>query len=407
MIYSLIITGFDPTSLPDTPTNAELLQMISQAQYASDIGGIILSDTEPDSTTYPILLRFRWSKTDGSGGLTGEFYYHDGTSWTLEVPGPGTVTAASLAAGTITLDKLYPGGSPFWIIRRNSIAEGNPGAGFEMISITNAISSNSLSLLKLINASSADRMIVSGPGGAWTDTPADEAFTVLFQSANGVTAFTNLSDEIFFKRISDDAPCSLTLQNFFTSGIGFLATVVTTQNSDVVTILDASDSLIAKTVLIGNLLPDTGVTAATYANPSSVSVNAKGQITAISSGASQGTRTSATIEAIERTLPTVAGSAGQLQVAHGLGSIPVIWGMRLLCKTADGAFSPGAVLDYRDVLIDPSGSDLNFPYQIRPDSTNLTVTSPNPGSRWVIRSDTGLEQTFTPANWVGLLWAST
>lgn len=364
MVYSLLISGFDPTSLPSTPTNAELLQMISQAQYADNIGGIILSDTEPDSTTYPILLRFRWAKTDGSGGLTGEFYYHDGTSWTLEVPGPGTVTAASLANGTVTLDKLYPGGDPYWIIRRNGIATGSPGAGFEMVNITTAISSNTLALSKLINSSSAERFIVSGPGGVWTDTSADDAFTVLFNSANFVTAFNSTSDKILFQRILDDAPCTLTVTNFLTSGLNLATAIVTTENADYVGVLDATDGVFKK-VTVGNFLPNTGVTAATYSFPTSISVNAKGQITAISSAGS-GFLPVVGVAAF----PTVVGTPAV--IPHGLAGKPSLVRVVMECVNSNNGYSPGD--EEEATTVGWSANNGGMPgLMITTDATNITI----------------------------------
>ena len=49
-------------------------------------GELVLSATAPDVVLYPILKRFRWVKTNLALVPTGEFYYHDGSSWVIEKP---------------------------------------------------------------------------------------------------------------------------------------------------------------------------------------------------------------------------------------------------------------------------------------------------------------------------------
>ena len=97
--YLVVIEGFDPSPLPTTPSNAELLQMVREAQFASDVGGLILSSTAPNVVQYPILARFRWVKTDVSLVPIGEFYYHDGSSWVIEKPAVGSITGSMLVDG--------------------------------------------------------------------------------------------------------------------------------------------------------------------------------------------------------------------------------------------------------------------------------------------------------------------
>ena len=397
--YLLIIPGFDPTSVVPTPSNAQLLQEVQEAQFSTDIGGIILSATAPDVVQYPILKRFRWAKTNLALIPTGEFYYHDGSSWVIEKPAIGSITGNMLVDGTVGIEKLYAAGDPFQIIRINATA-----TAFEFIGIVDAIPDSSLSTDKLAAGSGADLALLSGLGGSWAPVSLQYFFGRIYSIVSSVSDFSGLTDQIIFKRASDSTVRSMTVLRLFTSGFDQATVIASTEGGDFGMVLDSSDGLYKK-VLLSNWLPNSGVPAGTYGYPTSVTVNAKGQVTAITAG-TQGQRTSVAFESTERTLPTTAGSGGALTVAHGLGAAPVNWGMRLVCKVADGGYVPGDVIDYRDVLFDIDGTDYNYMYVLSVSSLNIVVTSPTILARTVINKSTGASQVFTPGSWVGLLWAT-
>lgn len=398
--YLLIIPGFDPTSVPTTPTNAQLLQEVQEAQFSTDIGGIILSSTAPDVVHYPILARFRWAKTDVSLVPIGEFYYHDGSSWVIEKPAVGSITGDMLVDNTVGIEKLKADGDPLQIIRINA-----GGTAFEFIDIVDAIPDSSLSTDKLAAGSGADLALLSGLGGSWAPVSLQYFFGRIYSIVSSVSDFSGLTDQIVFKRASDSTVRGMTVLRLFTSGFDQATVITSTEGGDFGMVLDASDGLYKK-VLLSNWLPNTGVPAGTYGYPTSITVNVKGQVTAITAG-TQGQRTTAAFESTERTLPTTAGSGGALTVAHGLGAAPVAWGMRLVCKVADGGFSPGDVVDYRDVLFDIDGTDYNYAYLLSVSALNIVVTSPTILARTIINKSTGASQPFTPGSWVGLLWATT
>lgn len=400
MKYLVILEGFDPTSLPTTPSNAELLQMVREAQFASDVGGLILSSTAPNVVQYPILARFRWVKTDVSLVPIGEFYYHDGSSWVIEKPAVGSITGSMLVDGTVGIEKLNAAGDPLQIFRINA-----GGTAFEFVDVVDAIPDSSLSTDKLAAGSGADLALLSGLGGSWAPVSLQYFFGRIYDVVGAVTDFSSQADKIVFNRSSDDTVRGMTIGWFFTSGFDQATVIASTEVGDFGMVLDASDGLYKK-VLLSNWLPNSGVVAGTYGYPTSVTVNAKGQVTAITAG-TQGQRTSATFESTERTLPTMAGSGGALTVAHGLGAAPVTWGMRLVCKVADGGFAPGDVVDYRDVLFDIDGTDYNYAYLLSVSALNIVITSPAILARTIINKSTGASQTFTPGSWVGLLWATT
>lgn len=398
--YLITIEGFDPSALPTTPTNAELLQMVRESQCASDVGELVLSATAPDVVLYPILKRFRWVKTNLALVPTGEFYYHDGSSWVIEKPAVGSITGDMLVDGTVGIEKLSPDGDPLQIIRINAA-----GTAFEYVDIVDAIPDAGLSTDKLAAGSGADLALLSGLGGSWAPVSLQYFFGRIYSVVSGVTAFSSLADKIVFLRTSDNTVRTMTVNYVFGSAIESATEITGTAVEDYVPLVDFSDGLFKK-VLLSNLLPNTGVVAGTYGYPSAISVNAKGQVTSITAG-TQSQRTTATFESTERVLPTVAGSGGALTVAHGLSAAPIMWGMRLVCKTADGGFSPGDIIDYRDVIFDTGATDYNFPYLLSVSATNIVVTSPAIAARKVTNKTTGAYQTFTPGSWVGKLWAST
>lgn len=359
--YLILIQGYDPTSNPSTPSNSELLQMIRQAQYADDVGGLILSDTTPDTVLYPILKRFRWVKTTGALVPIGEFYYHDGSSWVLEKPAPGTVTADSIADGTITLDKLSPDGDAYNIIRINST-----GDGFEFATIVNTIPNGSFPYNKFAAAAGIDYFLVSTTGGAWASATAQSAGNTLFNNFAVATAIDSASDRVAVLNTSNNVVYGLTYTNFFKTGASKLSSLGTTDNLDKVLVWDASDSLAPRIVSLSDLLPDTTVVSGTYAPPNSITVNSKGQITAITSG------NSAMLTAIgTSTIPDYGDSA---TFPHGFSpAIPSMVRAVLKCTGANNGYAVGDEVDISAV----GWSSLNGgvpAFVVTADATNVIVT---------------------------------
>lgn len=128
MKYPFWVTGFSAVSVSGTPTNAQLDLMLSDSAPNSTVGVEVLSATPPDVVTYPDLIRSRWVKLDGSGNKTGDFYYHDGTSWQQEEA--RLVDGANLVDASVPITKLSAeGGDPFDFIQVNST-----GKGFQFVS---------------------------------------------------------------------------------------------------------------------------------------------------------------------------------------------------------------------------------------------------------------------------------
>lgn len=359
--YLIIIEGFDPTSGPSTPTNAELLQLVRQAQYADDVGGLVLSETTPDVVLYPILARFRWVKTDNALIPLGEFYYHDGSSWVLEKPAPGTVTADSIADGTITLDKLSPDGDAYNIIRVNDTED-----AFEFARIVDTIADGSFPYTKFVAASGVGYFLVSAGGGAWANVTSQSAGNTLHNAFGAATAIDTISDKIAVLNLSNNVVYNLTYSNFFKTGATKFTTLGTTEALDKVLVYDTSDSLTPKIVQLSDFLPDAGVVAGTYAPPSSITVNVKGQITAISAG------NSSMLTAIGTDgIPAYGASA---TFVHGFSpAIPSMVRAVLKCTGTNNGFVAGDEVDIAKVGW--SAANTGIPaFTVTADATNVVVS---------------------------------
>lgn len=152
MKYPFWVTGFSAVSVSGTPTNAQLDLMLSDSAPNSTIGVEVLSASAPDVVVYPDLIRARWAKLDGSGNKTGDFYYHDGTSWQQEEA--RVVDGESLIDASVPITKLSAaGGDPLDFIQVNALR-----TGFQFVS--------TIALTKL--QASIDGNVIYNNSGTWT-----------------------------------------------------------------------------------------------------------------------------------------------------------------------------------------------------------------------------------------------
>ena len=360
MKYLILIQGYDPTGSPTTPTNAELLQMVRESQFADDVGGIILSETAPDVATYDILRRFRWMEMYGSAP-TGNFYYHDGSSWVIERPADGTVTGATIQDGTIGLEKLTPPGVPYYIIQATST-----GLALQWVSLIDAIVDGTIGPEKFEVAAGANYMFVSGAGGVWEVQTAGDGFGNLTSALTLTSGFNSAADRIAFYNAADGTAYTLTVATFGKSLILSQSEVTVTSDNDYVLCFDTSTGFAGR-VSLANLLPDTGVTAGAYTYPTALTVNSKGQLTAISSASSF--------------LPSVGTSAfpapgAAATIPHGLAGLPSLVRVVAQCLIANNGY---AINDEVELYcIGWSASNTGLPaFSVSSDMTNVVVGCEN------------------------------
>lgn len=141
MAQSYLIPGVDLLSL-ECITAADVQQAIAAAVIRSPYGLVVVSDDAPDVAATAELARFLWLKSVG-GVPNGEFYYYNGTSWTL----------LSIVDGDLIIDNSIPlsklslsGAAAFNIIQVNAA-----GTALQYISIVGAIQDGTIPIAKLSN----------------------------------------------------------------------------------------------------------------------------------------------------------------------------------------------------------------------------------------------------------------
>ena len=158
-LYSFFTPGFDPTSIPGTPSNSQLLQMVQEARPASGAGMFVWSAAAPDVVTYPDLAKAVWGKTT-AGVPDGLFYYYDSTTWQPFKIEPGTLDGDSFAVGSIPVDRLEAG-SP------NTVLTTNGSGVIAWQSYNDILIDGSIAASKLAVAPDAGYMLISDTGGTW------------------------------------------------------------------------------------------------------------------------------------------------------------------------------------------------------------------------------------------------
>ncbi len=271
------------------------------------------------------------------------------------------MTAASIANGTITLDKLNAGGNPYDIIRIN-----DDGDEFEFATIVNTITDGSFPYTKFVPAGGVSYLFVSTTGGAWQAVTASSAANTLFQNFLSATAFDSTSDKVPFLKATDNKAYALTVPNFYKGAFTILPVLGTTQVTDKVLVSDSDDGQSVKAVALADLLPDSGVVSNTYAYPSSVTVNAKGQITAIVSG------TGSAMAAIGQ--DSIPAAGGQLTFSHGFSpAIPSLVRAVIKCTGANNGYVVGDELDMQCISWSAYNAGMQT-FMITADATNIVIT---------------------------------
>jgi len=111
------IAGLDPTPLGSISA-AQLLQMVNQAIPSTKRGMVYFSTVQPDIISNPWLIKYFWCDPS-SFPIVPKLFNQNTATWEPLIAAPLSITGGMIADGTITLDKIQPGGA-FQLLRTNS-----------------------------------------------------------------------------------------------------------------------------------------------------------------------------------------------------------------------------------------------------------------------------------------------
>lgn len=348
------VEGFDPTVDPSAcVSRAELLQLIRAAKTNVSLktGLAIQADSAPDVVTYPELAYFIWLKSV-AGVPNGEFYYYNGTSWTLL----SIVDGSLLANNSIPLTKISrSGAAALQLIQVNAA-----GTALVWASINDVIVNNTLPIAKLVGGGAGNKILTSLAGTNTWSTP--DAVAALF--SNNIIALAKVvnggaGDFLFTSRSSTNQFITFdALMGFLTDGIITLAK-----------------------------LSGTGGTAG-QAIRRNTSNNGWEFFTPITTA----------MVAVDLGTQTVPAAYGVRTFNHSLGRIPYMITPYLICTTLDGDYSVG---DYYSLYraYNDAGNGNEYLSGVVATTTNVQISFPAAHATYIFNKSTDSAFAITRANW--------
>lgn len=342
-----LIEGLDPTPLACI-TKSELLQMIRNATPYTDQGWIIWADAAPDVVTNPELAKFLWGKTV-AGVPNKEIYYYDGATWSLLPYADGTL----LAPGSVSITALnLTGGNAYDILQINA-----GGTALAWVTIPNAIQNGTIQPVKI--------------------APIADAANYVLTSLSGTTAWTTLS-----AMLTALANNSIPLIKLVFGGANTFLRMNAGATTPEWTTVDVADLLAAGYVAGQSIRRNAGNTGWEGFTPVPNSGLTNSFVSSLIA------------------LP-VAPAFATTPVAHGLGTVPKITYLRLVCISTDQGYAVGDELDASTVS--PRDSDDDFHYHVVTDATNITIVGPASATFQsqitVWNKSTGVEALIDPTKW--------
>lgn len=396
MRFPFFTPGFYPTTIGSTPSNSQLEQMVVEEGLADYAGVVVMADAAPDVVFYPDLAKCVWHKTV-AGAKTGYFYYYNGTAWTPTKVSPGTLTGDSFADGSIGIEKLTPG-TPYYVPQVNAA-----GDAVVWVSAPSLFTNGSLAWGTFAYASAQDNFLCSNVGGDWSEITKAVAANKLSTAvaAAPITTINDIADDgIWCYQASGNLAKGISHIQYLETLINAYTELAATATDDKVAVLDVSDpaGIRMKAVTLDNLMPATGVTPGTYVGGTGFTVRADGRISAVDTAGVGTIYSTATADLVA--LPTVAGDANSALIPHGLGTIPRMVSVRLVCTTTDAGWAVNDEVDISAVMLDEGGTDYNPLLVVSATSTHIRVMQPLAASgRFIPNKGTGAVVTFTPGSW--------
>jgi hypothetical protein len=371
--YNILTEGYDPTSDAAAITRSNLLAMIHEAEFAEGVGGVIDATigTLPNVALYPRLASFIASLSE-SGVRTGKLRVWNGTSWVPLDFEIGSINGNVLIDGTVDLSKLsLSGGAAKYLLRINSA-----GDGLEYVPLSTVLENGSVPLAALATAAGQHYLLASDGTGIFTSGTMASKLGAGLKALTPVELFTSISaDKIAYVDETSGIIKVMTIRRFFEQLADQLTELTTTNTADRIIIYDESADGGDKTkvVEIGNLLPDV-ITAGTTTRPESITVNAKGQVTAVVAGSGD---TFTKVGPLQSALPTAPGDAGKITFDTNFGAEPSFVDFRLICTSTDATlgYAIGEIISLSAVAF--AGGDPDHGYYWRFEGELVHLVQPD------------------------------
>lgn len=426
----IIQPGIDLTVL-DCISASDVSQAISAAYFQSNIGGVIHSDSLPDTVVYPDAKRFIADKTVASVSV-GDYYYWNGTTWTKLI----VFSNAAITNGTITYNKLVVA-TPYYILQMNGA-----GTAWEAISIPNALQANSIPVTKLVKPVSGSGQVLyydgatisfANLGTTWvisqiaaqglpiSKIAPGTARYVLRTNAAGTAAEYAAPGSLF-----NDYEIPITALETDTSAITATAGVVTLdaetggpayyfsitanvtdfnvsnlQDGREINLLVQQDGTGSRTLVWDAAIVWPTATAPTIASAASAKtlVTFK-QVNGVTYGWMSGVAGSQSGESAEQAIPI---AAGVITVTHGLGQKPrsVRWVLVVDDAGGDLNYADNDEVEMVSAGSDIAGTDDQYPiFSLRADATTLYARRTNGATSINLpNATTGAFAAITEAKW--------
>jgi hypothetical protein len=341
---------------------AELEELVSKAMPGTNISYNWYSNTAPDKTTYPEMVRMVWIDTSGAKPV--KRTYNAGTSsWEAELPAAGSITNDMLAGG-ITTDKFaLTGGSAGYVYRINTA-----GTAVVFDSPVNLFSAAGFRM-------PVTAISLPGAAGVWV-AYSDGTATAWASLATLVGAIT-----INLGQINTATAAEGKALSYVGGALGYnYVEALQRDNETLVTKLKATGADLF-------FMTNAAGTASELRDAAAVAALVKSSVVkTFTSGGSD----------------TLPAKGGLLTVAHTLTVKPTLIQIRLVCSTADAGYAVGddPLLDSFS-LTDGAADDRNAIFSIysdassiylrRDDNASLSITVPAKAS--------GTATTITEASW--------
>jgi len=315
--------GYDPSSDTEA-TGAELLQMVRQATPKAGFGVVVIGAAQPDTASNPWMVRCLWIDNSDPNDIVVRQYNPTGGSWEAIGLADGTITNDKIGALTIkATEKLDPSdGSALQVLRLNTGASAT-----EWVDPGDLFGAGSIPVTKLGSGSEGYYLAIVGGNPTWRQLTG-----AIISSTLGVGGLP-------VDRLAKGSALQI---------LGMDASGSALQYGPMVGFLTLSD---IQAILNPNKL---GFEYISKVSENHIPIVSGGNWTSISKTTLAGSSVSDESSTLDNyVLPT--GTA-IYSFAHGLGVVPSVVDVRLVCKTAEFGYAIGDEIPVECFVVTPSGT---------------------------------------------------